>query len=152
MSHLSWLNPTPHAIAVYASRPASPPEPRATLATKRALLLTWAGLAPAGSHQLRPGALIRSPHQRGRTAMADAETERLGGLEVDQRLVLVGYSSPGSSPFRMRPAYCGGESGGKSRATRRAVCPGTKGSMKKLGCAPPKLESRGQTSEQSAAN
>src|SRR5215469_17208503 len=47
--------------------------------------------------------IIRSPHQRGRTAMADAETERLGGLEVDQRLVLVGYSSPGSSPFRIRP-------------------------------------------------
>src|SRR5262245_385577 len=24
MSHLSWLDPTPHAIAVYASRPLSP--------------------------------------------------------------------------------------------------------------------------------
>ena len=30
----------------------------ATLATKRTLLLTWAGLAPAGSHQLAAGALI----------------------------------------------------------------------------------------------
>ena len=31
----------------------------ATLATKRTLLLTWAGLAPAGSHQLSAGAPIR---------------------------------------------------------------------------------------------
>jgi hypothetical protein len=38
----------------------------ATLATKRTLLLTWAGLAPAGSHQLAAGALIRSPHRRER--------------------------------------------------------------------------------------
>src|SRR6266702_4202405 len=36
----------------------------ATLATKRTLLLTWAGLAPAGSHQLAAGALIRSPRRR----------------------------------------------------------------------------------------
>src|SRR6476646_3088051 len=34
----------------------------ATLATKRTLLLTWAGLPPAGSHQLAAGAL------RGRDA------------------------------------------------------------------------------------
>jgi hypothetical protein len=32
-----------------------------TLATKRTLRLTWAGLPPAGSHQLAAGALIRSP-------------------------------------------------------------------------------------------
>ena len=31
----------------------------ATLATKRALPLTWAGLPPAGSHQLATGALIQ---------------------------------------------------------------------------------------------
>jgi hypothetical protein len=36
----------------------------ATLATKRTLLLTWAGLAPAGSHQLCAGAPIRSRHRR----------------------------------------------------------------------------------------
>src|SRR5262249_984492 len=51
MSDLSWLNPTPHAIAVYASQPTSPLTTQ-TLATKRTLLLTWAGLPPAGSHQL----------------------------------------------------------------------------------------------------
>src|SRR5947208_14250807 len=37
----------------------------ATLATKRTLLLTWAGLPPAGSHQLAAGALIQSPRRRG---------------------------------------------------------------------------------------
>src|SRR6266566_497393 len=41
---------------------------RATLATKRALLLTWAGLPPAGSHQLTAGALTRSPRRRAQTA------------------------------------------------------------------------------------
>src|SRR5208337_2030913 len=35
----------------------------ATLATKRTLLLTWARLAPAGSHQLAAGALTRSPRR-----------------------------------------------------------------------------------------
>src|SRR6266480_1623164 len=35
----------------------------ATLATKRTLLLTWAGLSPAGSHQLAAGALIQSPRR-----------------------------------------------------------------------------------------
>src|ERR1700682_1764295 len=33
----------------------------ATLATKRALLLTWAGLSPAGSHQLAAGGPLLSP-------------------------------------------------------------------------------------------
>src|SRR5437660_7367846 len=36
----------------------------ATLATKRMLLLTWAGLSPAGSHQLAAGAPTQSPHRR----------------------------------------------------------------------------------------
>src|SRR5215510_13214580 len=51
MSDLSWLNPTPHAIAVYASQ-TTVASGHATLATKRTLLLTWAGLPPAGSRQL----------------------------------------------------------------------------------------------------
>src|ERR1700746_3552056 len=38
----------------------------ATLTTKRALPLTWAGLPPAGSHQLAAGALIRLLRRRGR--------------------------------------------------------------------------------------
>src|SRR5215207_4605330 len=42
----------------------------ATLATQRTLLLTWAGLSPAGSHQLAAGALIQSPRRRGRAGSA----------------------------------------------------------------------------------
>jgi hypothetical protein len=52
MSDLSWL----FASTVAGSH--------ATLTTKRALPLTWAGLAPAGSHQLAAGALTRSPRRR----------------------------------------------------------------------------------------
>src|SRR6266536_1861502 len=51
ISDLSWLNPTPHAIAVYASQPLSPVVTQHSLPSGR-LLLTWAGLTPAGSHQL----------------------------------------------------------------------------------------------------
>src|SRR6478752_3700221 len=51
MSDLSWLNPTPHAIAVYASQPLSPVATQHSLPSGR-YSLTWAGLPPAGSHQL----------------------------------------------------------------------------------------------------
>src|SRR5213076_3459534 len=51
MSDLSWLNPTPHAIAVYASQPLSPVATQHSLPS-RTLPFTWAGLSPAGSHQL----------------------------------------------------------------------------------------------------
>src|SRR5436190_14139343 len=39
----------------------------ATLATKQELPFTWAGLAPAGSHQLAAGAPTRSPRRQART-------------------------------------------------------------------------------------
>src|SRR5215831_1904629 len=39
MSHLSWLNPTPHAIAVYASQPLSPVAPQHSLPSGRYSLL-----------------------------------------------------------------------------------------------------------------
>src|SRR3954471_10774151 len=60
----------------------------ATLATKRTLLLTWAGLPPAGSHQLclahsfdhLVGA--REQHRR------DFEPERPRGRQIDDELVL----------------------------------------------------------------
>src|SRR5262245_61770912 len=35
MSDLSWLNPTPHAIAVYASQPLSPVAPQHSLPSGR---------------------------------------------------------------------------------------------------------------------
>jgi len=49
---ISWLNRSPHTIAVYASWPPSPTESHATLTTRRALPLTRAGLPPAGTRQL----------------------------------------------------------------------------------------------------
>src|SRR5215813_4466817 len=67
MSDLSWLNPTPHAIAVYASQPLSPVATQHSLPSGR-YSLTWAGLPPAGSHQLAAGALIQSPRQHARAA------------------------------------------------------------------------------------
>src|SRR5262245_15127812 len=39
MSNLSWLNPTPHAIAVYASRPLSPVATQHSLPSGRYSLL-----------------------------------------------------------------------------------------------------------------
>src|ERR1700756_4688635 len=58
----------------------------ATLATKRTLLLTWAGLPPAGSHQFCLAHsfdhLIGSGKQRRR----DVEPERLGRNQVDDKI------------------------------------------------------------------
>src|SRR6266498_1371608 len=58
----------------------------ATLATKRTLLLTWAGLTPAGSHQLCLAHsfdhLVRAAEQRE----WDSEAESLGSLEVYDQL------------------------------------------------------------------
>src|SRR5205085_3151348 len=54
MSDLTRLNPTPHAIAVYASQPLSPVATQHSLPS-RTLPFTWAGLSPAASPQLRPG-------------------------------------------------------------------------------------------------
>src|ERR1700746_3808644 len=85
MSDLSWLNPTPHAIAVYASRPLSPVATQHSLPSGRYPLLgpdfhrldrTSLRLAHSFDH------LVGTRLQRQR----DHEAECLGGFEVDYEL------------------------------------------------------------------
>src|SRR5262249_9975278 len=81
MSDLSELNPTPHAIAVYASRPLSPGVTQHSLPSGRCPLL-----GPV-FHRLGrtslPGALIRSPRRRGQAALATATA--VSPLQARQR-------------------------------------------------------------------
>src|SRR6516165_9041878 len=87
MSDLSWLNPTPHAIAVYASRPLSPVATQHSLPSGRYPLLgpdfhrldrTSLRLAHSFDH------LIRAQYKTGRNLIAD----RLSGLKIDHQLEL----------------------------------------------------------------
>src|SRR3974377_1574656 len=86
MSDLSWLNPTPHAIAVYASHPLSPVATQHSLPSGRYSLLgpdlhrldrTSLRLAHLLNH------LVGAGEHRGRHVEAD----RLGSLEVDHQFV-----------------------------------------------------------------
>ena len=88
MSNLSWLNPTPHAIAVYASRPLSPVATQHSLPSGRYSLLgpvfhrlerTSLRLAHSLEHLV--GALLKD-------RQGHVEVEGLGGLQVDHQLEL----------------------------------------------------------------
>src|SRR5262249_41976214 len=87
MSDLSWLNPTPHAIAVYASRPLSPVATQHSLPSGRYPLLgpdlhrldrTSLRLAKPLDH------LVGGHEQTGR----HAEAERSSRLQIDNKLEL----------------------------------------------------------------
>src|SRR2546427_8784499 len=87
MSDLSWLNPTPHAIAVYASRPLSPVAAQHSLPSGRYSLLgpdfhrldrTSLRLAHSFDH------LVGAGEQRER----ESDAERLGSLEINDQLDL----------------------------------------------------------------
>src|SRR6266700_1961636 len=82
MSNLSWLNPTPHAIAVYASRPLSPVAAQHSLPSGRYSLLgpdfhrldrTSLRLAHSFDH------LVGAGDERRR----QLEAECIGGFQVD---------------------------------------------------------------------
>ena len=84
MSNLSWLNPTPHAIAVYASRPLSPVAAQHSLPSGRYSLLG------PDFHRLDRTSL-RLAHSfddlvgAGEQRQRNVEAERLRGLEIDQK-------------------------------------------------------------------
>src|SRR5947209_2545634 len=85
MYDLSWLDPTPHAIAVYASQPLSPVATQYSLPSGRYPLLgpdfhrldrTSLRLAHSFDH------LVGAGEQRGR----HVEAERFGSPHVDDQL------------------------------------------------------------------
>src|SRR6266516_2665591 len=89
MSDLSWLNPTPHTIAVYASSPLSPAATQHSLPSGRYPLLgpdfhrldrTSLRLAHSLDH------LVGEQQER----VGDSKPHRLGRLEIDDQLVAGG--------------------------------------------------------------
>ena len=98
-----WLDPTPDAIRYvrFASTVASG---HATLATKRALPLTWAGLPPAGSHQLAWRTHSITSSATLRTVGGNSMPSAWAVMRFTTRSNLVGCStgiSPGFAPRRI---------------------------------------------------
>src|SRR6188472_2035076 len=107
MSDLSWLNPTPHAIAVYASQPLSP------VATQHSL--------PSGRYSL----LGPDLHRQDRTSFAwrthsitsSARASSVGGTDRPRSFAVCRLMTSsnlvdcitgrwaGFAPFKMRPVY-----------------------------------------------
>src|SRR3974377_1658533 len=104
MYHLSWLNPPPHAIAVYASRPLSPVAPQHSLPSGRYSLLG------PDLHRLDRTSFAWRTHSMISSALADSPggTSRLSAFAVFRLITnsnLVGCAtgrSSGFAPLRIR--------------------------------------------------
>src|SRR5262245_19321932 len=105
MSDLSWLNPTPHAIAVYASQPLSP------VATQHSLPSGRYSLLGPDFHRLDRTSFAWRTHSITSLAPADSPsgTSRPSVLAVLRLMISSIFvtcctgRSAGFSPLRMRP-------------------------------------------------
>src|SRR5580765_3813252 len=105
MSDLSWLNPTPHAIAVYASQPLSP------VATQHSLPSGRYSLLGPDFHRLDRTSFTWRTH----SITSSARASRVGGISRPMRLAVLRLitssnfvdwmtgKSAGLAPLRMRP-------------------------------------------------
>ena len=85
MSDLSWLNPTPHAIAVYASQPLSPVATQHSLPSRRYPLL-GPDFHRLDRTSLRLAHLFDHLVGAGEQRWGHFEAERLGSLQIDHQL------------------------------------------------------------------
>src|SRR6478736_8959528 len=107
MSDLSWLNPTPHAIAVYASQPLSP------VATQHSLPSGRYSLLGPVFHRLDRTSFAWRTHSITSSARAirvvgTSRPSALAVLRLMTSSYLVGCStgkSPGGLPLRIRSTY-----------------------------------------------
>src|SRR5436190_10461831 len=116
MSDLSWLNPTPHAIAVYASCPLSPVGTQHSLPSGRCPLLgpdfhrldrTSLRLAHSFNHLIAPS-ITQARHDpllHLRLLVPGAAIGHRGGAEhgaIELDFVQVGAAQIGSGQYRAR--------------------------------------------------
>src|SRR5262245_53208367 len=105
MSDLSWLNPTPHAIAVYASRPLSP------VATQHSLPSGRYSLLGPDFHRLdrasfawRTHSITSSARLSSVVGISRPSTLAVARLMTNSNLVgCITGRSDGLAPLRMRP-------------------------------------------------
>src|SRR6476620_3380640 len=87
ISDLSWLNPTPHAIAVYASQPLSPVAAQHSLPSGRYPLL-GPDFHRLNRTSLRLAHLLDHLVSARKKRCRNGQAERLGAFEVDHQFEL----------------------------------------------------------------